>query len=239
MTESTLSSEALGSRLRPSARRQERYWKTSRWQSSARVTELQRRIDVFNFRLQADALPGWPRPSTVAADADLAENLALRDEMESAEDRLESRLTCAEQLAEHWHEIPYEHLEQSKAAQARSELAAAASRAEQHAIYTPTNTQSFHGSGAHSRENSPPSLDTKVLLINTQNFGPRPSKGAQPPAAGGVDELDFRRTTLDGGAGRFDPFKSTKSAPPPAIESGSRASTSRWRRSPSGRKSAR
>ena len=76
------------------------------------------------------------------ADAALAENLALRDEMKAAEDRLESRLTCAEQLAENWHEIAYEHLEESKAAQARSELAAAASRVERHAIYTPTNTPS-------------------------------------------------------------------------------------------------
>ena len=128
MTESTLSSEALGSRLRPSGRRQERYWKTSRWQSSARETELQRRIDVFNRRLQADALPGWPRQSDVAADAALAENLALRDEMRAAEDQLGSRLTSAEQLAENWHEIAYETLGELKAAQARLELAAAASR---------------------------------------------------------------------------------------------------------------
>ena len=40
----------------------------------------------------------------------LAENVALRDEMEVAESRLESQLTCAEQLAENWHDIAVDHL---------------------------------------------------------------------------------------------------------------------------------
>ena len=106
----------------------------------------------------------------------LAENVALRDEMNAAA----SQLTCAEQLAENWHDIAFDHLEEykeAKAAHARSELAAAAaSRVQQ------------QGSGAGSRESSPPSLDPKVSLSNTRTLGPRPSKGGQPAGAGGTGD---------------------------------------------------
>ena len=81
----------------------------------------------------------------------LAEDVVLRDEMKAAE----SQLTSAEQMAENWHEIAFDYLEEykeAKAAHARSELtAAAASLAQQHAIYTPPSTPSFQGSGEGSR----------------------------------------------------------------------------------------
>ena len=168
-------------------------------QSSAREHELQRRIDVISRRLQSNLPPGGPQQFTVAADtasipnlALLAEHVALRDEMKAVESRLESQLTCAEQLAENWHDIAFDNLEEyegAKAAHARSELAAAiASRVQQHAIYTPPSTPSFQGSGAGSRESSPPSLDPKVSLSNTRTLGPRPSKGDQPAGVGGIGD---------------------------------------------------